>query len=156
MALITSSSSFDLVNATATTVNFAGAATALTVGATTGTTTVRNALTVTGATVLGPAVITQQSSAYTLALTDAGDIVEMTNATDVNVTVPPESSVNFPTGTQIVVVRNGAGKIQFAAGAGVTLRSDASKQFISTQYSAATLVKRGADEWYIFGNLAAS
>jgi hypothetical protein len=117
---------------------------------------VRNALTVTGVTVLGPAVITQQSSAYTLALTDAGDIVEMTNATDVNVTVPPESSVNFPTGTQIVVVRNGAGKIQFVPGAGVTLRSDASKQFISTQYSAATLVKRGADEWYIFGNLAAS
>jgi hypothetical protein len=156
MALITSSSSFDLVNATATTVNFAGAATALTVGATTGTTTVRNALTVTGATVLGPAVITQQSSAYTLALTDAGDIVEMTNATDVNVTVPPEASVNFPVGTQIVVARNGAGKIQFVAGVGVTLRSDASKQFISTQYSAATLVKRGADEWYIFGNLAAS
>jgi hypothetical protein len=156
MALITSSSSFDLVNATATTVNFAGAATALTIGATTGTTSVRNGLTVTGPTILGPAVIVQQSSAYTLALTDAGDIVEMTNATDVNVTVPPESSVNFPTGTQIVVVRNGAGKIQFVPGAGVTLRSDASKQFISTQYSAATLVKRGADEWYIFGNLAAS
>jgi hypothetical protein len=155
-SLTTPSSSFDLINATATTVNFAGAATALTVGATTGTTTVRNALTVTGATVLGPAVITQQSSAYTLALTDAGDIVEMTNATDVNVTVPPEASVNFPVGTQIVVARNGAGKIQFVAGAGVTLRSDASKQFISTQYSAATLVKRGADEWYIFGNLAAS
>lgn len=155
-SLTTPSTSFDLVNATATTVNFAGAATALTVGATTGTTTVRNGLTVTGPTILGPAVITQQSTAYTLALGDAGDIIEMTNATDVNVTVPPESSANFPTGTQIVVVRNGAGKIQFVAGAGVTLRSDASKQFISTQYSAATLVKRGADEWYIFGNLAAS
>lgn len=155
-SLTTPSSSFDLINATATTVNFAGAATALAIGATTGTTTVRNALTVTGATVLGPAVITQQSAGYTLALTDAGDIVEMTNATDVDVTVPPESSVDFPVGTQIVVVRNGAGKIQFVPGAGVTLRSDASKQFISTQYSAATLVKRGADEWYIFGNLAAS
>jgi hypothetical protein len=155
-SLTTPSTSFDLVNTTATTVNFAGAATTLSIGATTGTTTVRNGLTVTGATVLGPAVITQQSSGYTLALTDAGDIVEMTNGTDVNLTVPPESSVNFPVGTQITIIRNGAGKVQFVAGAGVTLRSDASKFFISTQYSAATLIKRAADEWYIVGNLAAS
>lgn len=155
-SLTTPSTSFDLVNATATTVNFAGAATALTVGATTGTTTVRNGLTVTGPTILGPAVITQQSIAYTLVLSDAGDIVEMTNGTDVNLTVPPEASVDFPVGTQITIIRNGAGKVQFVAGAGVTLRSDASKQFISTQYSAATLIKRAADEWYVVGNLAAS
>jgi hypothetical protein len=155
-SLTTPSTSFDLVNATATTVNFAGAATALTVGATTGTTTVRNGLAVTGPTVLGPAVITQQSIAYTLVLSDAGDIVEMTNGTDVNLTVPPEASVDFPVGTQITIIRNGAGKVQFVAGAGVTLRSDASKQFISTQYSAATLIKRAADEWYVVGNLAAS
>jgi hypothetical protein len=155
-SLTTPSASFDLVNATATTVNFAGAATALTVGATTGTTTVRNGLTVTGPTILGPAVITQQSIAYTLVLSDAGDIVEMTNGTDVNLTVPPEASVDFPVGTQITIIRNGAGKVQFVAGAGVTLRSDASKQFISTQYSAATLIKRAADEWYVVGNLAAS
>ena len=47
-SLTTASSSFDLLNTTATTLNFAGAATALTIGATTGTTTIRNALTVTG------------------------------------------------------------------------------------------------------------
>jgi hypothetical protein len=155
-SLATGSASFDLINTTATTVNFAGAATALAIGATTGTTTVRNGLTVTGPTILGPAVLTQQSSGYTLALTDAGDILEMTNGTDVNVTIPPESSVNFPTGTQIVVVRNSTGKVQFVPGVGVTLRSDASKQFISTQYSAATLVKRGSNEWYLIGNLSAS
>jgi hypothetical protein len=41
-SLTTASTSFDLLNATATTLNFAGAATALTIGATSGTTTVRN------------------------------------------------------------------------------------------------------------------
>lgn len=40
--LITNQTTFNLVNTTATTVNFAGAATALTIGATTGATTVRN------------------------------------------------------------------------------------------------------------------
>ncbi len=43
-SLTTGSASFDLINTTATTVNFAGAATALTIGATSGTTTIRNDL----------------------------------------------------------------------------------------------------------------
>ena len=47
-SLTTPSTSFDLINTTATTVNFAGAGTAVTIGATTGTTTVRNGLVVTG------------------------------------------------------------------------------------------------------------
>lgn len=46
--LTTPSTTFALVNTTATTVNFAGAATAVTIGASTGTTTVNNNLTVTG------------------------------------------------------------------------------------------------------------
>jgi hypothetical protein len=44
----TLATTYNLINTTATTVNFAGAATALTIGATTGLTTVRNNLTVTG------------------------------------------------------------------------------------------------------------
>ena len=47
-SLTTPSSSFDLVNTTATTVNFARAATTLSVGSTSGTTTVNNDLVVTG------------------------------------------------------------------------------------------------------------
>jgi hypothetical protein len=47
-SLTTPSTSFDLINTTATTVNFAKAATTLSIGAATGTTTVNNALTVTG------------------------------------------------------------------------------------------------------------
>jgi len=47
-SLTTTSTSFDLVNTTATTVNFAKAATTLSIGAATGTTTINNALTVTG------------------------------------------------------------------------------------------------------------
>ena len=47
-SLTTTSTSFDLVNTTATTVNFAKAATTISIGAATGTTTVNNALSVTG------------------------------------------------------------------------------------------------------------
>ena len=44
--LTTTATTFNLINANATTVNFAGAGTALTIGSTTGTTTIRNANTV--------------------------------------------------------------------------------------------------------------
>lgn len=155
-SLTTGSSSFDLVNTTATTVNFAKAATTISMGAATGTTTVNNALTVTGTTILGPASMTQQTTAYTLVLTDQGKVIEMTNSSDAAITVPPSGTVNFPVGTQIVVVRNAAGKVSFAPGVGVTIRSDTSKTYIATQYSAATLIKRGTDEWYLVGNLSAS
>ena len=47
-SLTTPSASFNLVNATATTVNFAGAGTTISIGAATGTTTVNNSLTVSG------------------------------------------------------------------------------------------------------------
>lgn len=47
--ITTTATTFNLINATATTVNLAGAATTLSIGAATGTTTVNNALTVTGA-----------------------------------------------------------------------------------------------------------
>lgn len=47
-SLSTSSTSFDLINSTATTINFAGAASSLSIGASSGTTTVNNNLKVTG------------------------------------------------------------------------------------------------------------
>jgi len=120
------------------------------------TTTVTGALTVSSTTILGPASIATQATAKTLVLADQGKVIDMTNTSDVALTVPPNSSVAFPVGAQILVIRNGTGKVSFTAGAGVTLRSDSSKQFISTQYSAATLVQRATDEWYLIGNLAAS
>jgi lipopolysaccharide export system protein LptA len=67
-SLTTGSSSFDLINTTATTVNFAKAATALSMGAATGTTTVNNNLTVTGNLTVSGTTTTVSSS--TLEVTD--------------------------------------------------------------------------------------
>ena len=47
-SLTTASTSFNLINANATTINFAGAATLLSIGSTSGTTTVNNSLVITG------------------------------------------------------------------------------------------------------------
>ena len=67
-SLTTPSASFDLINTTATTVNFAKAATALSIGAATGTTTVNNNLTVTGNLTVSGTTTTVSSA--TLEVTD--------------------------------------------------------------------------------------
>jgi len=98
--------------------------------------------------------INTQTSSYTLVIGDKGDVVEMNNGSANNLTVPPNSSVAFATGTKIAVVQLGAGTTTIVAGTGVTLRSKASALDISAQYGRADLYKRGTDEWVVAGDLS--
>lgn len=97
----------------------------------------------------------RQTASYTLVLTDADKMVEMNVAGANNLTVPANASVAFPTGTQILVSQYGAGQTTFVADVGVTIRSNSGNLKLSAQYTAATLVKIGANEWYLFGSLTA-
>jgi len=60
--------------------------------------------------VVGHVDIISQSASYTLALTDDGDLVDMNVASANNLTVPANSSVTFPIGTQINILQSGAGQ----------------------------------------------
>jgi len=71
---------------------------------------------------------------YTFDLNDAGCLCMFNNALAITVTVPPNSSVAFPIGTQIEVAQTGAGKVTFAQGAGVTIFSVAGNKALSAQY----------------------
>ena len=70
-----------------------------------------------------------------------------------NLTVPPNGSVAFPIGTQIIITQLGAGQTTIVAGSGVTILSSGGKLKIADQYSGATLIKRNTNEWVLFGNL---
>lgn len=94
-----------------------------------------------------------QTADYTLVIGDAGTCVEMNKATAVTLTVPPNSSVAFDTGTIVEVFALGAGQVTIAAGSGVTIRSDGAKLKLAGQYASASLRKRGTDEWVAAGDL---
>lgn len=66
----------------------------------------------------------QQVANYTLVLTDAGKAVEGNAASALSFTVPPNSSVAYPTGTIIEVVQLGAGAVTLVPGSGVTITGD--------------------------------
>lgn len=95
----------------------------------------------------------RQTASYTLVLGDAGKVIEVNNASANNLTVPPNSSVAFPTGTVIEVMQYGAGQTTVVAGSGVTIRSPGGKLKIAAQYGAASLRKIATDEWACEGNI---
>lgn len=118
------------------------------IGAATGT-----SLNVTGA-LIAHIVPSPVVGAYTLQLTDDGRIIEKNDAAGVNVTIPPESSVAFANGTQILVIQTGAGQTTFVAGAGVTLNGTPGVK-LRAQYSSAVLIKRSSNNWIALGDLSA-
>lgn len=96
----------------------------------------------------------RQTASYTLVIGDADKLVEMNNASANNLTVPPNSSVAFSVGTQIIIAQYGAGQTTVVAGSGVTIRSSGGKLKLTGQYSGGTLIKIATDEWYLFGDIA--
>lgn len=93
-----------------------------------------------------------QTASYTLVLADDGKIVEISNASANTLTVPPNSSVAFPIGTQITILQTGAGQTTLTAGAGVTINATPGLK-LRAQWSSVTLIKRGTDTWVALGDL---
>ena len=99
-------------------------------------------------------VTNRQTASYTLVLSDADKLVEMNVGSANNLTVPLNSSVAFSTGTQILLAQYGAGQTTIVATSGVTIRSNGGKLKLNAQYSGATLIKIGENDWYLFGDIA--
>lgn len=97
----------------------------------------------------------QTGTTYTLALTDVAKVVSLTNGSAITLTVPLNSSVAFPVGTQILLYQGGAGNVTISPASGVTIRSDGAKLKLNAQYAVGGLLKLATDEWVAFGNLKA-
>jgi hypothetical protein len=96
----------------------------------------------------------QQIASYTLVLTDKDKMVEMSVGSANNLTVPPESSVNFPVGSQITILQTNTGQTTIVAGAGVTVNATPGLK-LRARWSSVTLIKRAADTWVALGDLQA-
>ena len=98
----------------------------------------------------------QTGTTYTLALTDAGKVVELNAATAVALKVPTNAVAAFPVGACVELWQQGAGQVTVSAvtPGTTTVRSPAGKVAIAAQYGSATLRKRATDEWCLEGNLA--
>lgn len=85
---------------------------------------------------------------YTLTAGDAGNVVEMDVATANTVTVPPNSAVQFPVGTLILVTQTGAGQTSIDPGSGVDLEGPGGLD-LPARWSTALLRKAHTDRWVV-------
>jgi len=98
--------------------------------------------------------INTQTDSYTLVLGDATKYVRMNKGTACNLTVPLNSSVAFPVGTQILIRQVGAGQVTVVATGGVTITTSQTL-LLRAQHSSASLVKVDTDTWELAGDLEA-
>ena len=92
-------------------------------------------------------------TAYTIALSDRDELVELSSASATTVTVPADSTTNFPIGSNVSLLQTGTGQVTVAGAVGVTVNSNPGLK-LSGQWAAASLIKRAANTWILIGNTA--
>ena len=86
----------------------------------------------------------QTGTTYTFLLTDFTKLVTLSNASAVAVTLPLESSVAWPAGTQLRLLNLGAGTVTVAGAVGVTISGT---PLTLAQFKGANLIKTGTNTW---------
>ena len=95
-----------------------------------------------------------QTASYTLVLADKNKVVEMGVGSANNLTVPLNSSVAYPVGSQINILQTGAGQTTIVATGGVTINATPGLK-MRAQWSYATLIKRATNTWVLVGDISA-
>jgi hypothetical protein len=98
----------------------------------------------------------QTGTTYTLALTDNGKLVTLSNAGSIAVTIPLNSSVALPVGAVIMMAQYGAGTPTVSGAGGVTVVSagaTAATPAIRARYSSMAAIQTSANNWLVVGDL---
>lgn len=97
---------------------------------------------------------TYSGTTHTLGLADQNAVARFTSGSAVTLTIPPDSTTNFPVGTFVEVYQAGAGDVTIAAGSGVTLNVRGAFTKTAGQYAVGGIRKEAANTWYMTGDLA--
>ena len=123
-----------------------------------GSASITNAVTAASASFTGNAIYhmipDSKSANYPLALTDDGKVIEVSATATIQ--VPTDASVNFPVGTQIIIIQTAAAGavVNVAAiSGGTTTVVGTPGTKLRTQWSSALLYKRAANYWVVLGDL---
>ena len=95
----------------------------------------------------------QTGTTFTPGLTDAGKLVTASNAAAISITIPTDASVNFPIGTQLLVMQLGAGQVTVSAVTpGTTTIISRNGTKTAGQYALISLIKVAANQWVVGGD----
>jgi hypothetical protein len=98
--------------------------------------------------------VNEKTSGYTVALADKNNLISVNSSSNLQITVPANSTTAFPAGSQINIFRRGTGTVQIV-GAGTAVIVGTPGFYLRARYSSATLIKLdGADNWALVGDLS--
>jgi hypothetical protein len=95
----------------------------------------------------------QTGTTYAPVLADENQMVTLSNAAAITVTLPSNATQAFPIGAEVDFLWLGAGQPTFLAGSGATVVATPGVK-LRAQYSAATAKKISTNGWAVIGDLA--
>jgi citrate lyase gamma subunit len=100
--------------------------------------------------------IVQKTASYALStLTHRDSMIEVSSASATTITIPLDSTVNYPIGTTIDILQTNTGQVTIApVSVSVTVNATPGLK-LRTRWSSATLMKRAANTWVVYGDLTA-
>jgi hypothetical protein len=99
--------------------------------------------------------IDQKTASYTLSsLAERDTIIEISNTSATTLTIPADSSVDYPVGTTLDIIQTNTGQVTIGNAIGVTVNATPGLK-LRTRWSSATLLKRAANTWIVYGDLTA-
>jgi hypothetical protein len=100
--------------------------------------------------------IVQKTGSYTLtSLTERDDLIEVNSASAAVISIPEDATVNYPIGTSLDILQTGSGEVSIAGVSGTVTVNATPGLKLRTQWSSATIFKRAANTWVVYGDLKA-
>lgn len=96
----------------------------------------------------------QTGTTYTLVLSDKDKLVRLSNSSPITLTVPTNTSVAYPVGTQINLVQAGSGKVTVSPFDGTVTINATPGLKLRSQWSTATLLKVDTNTWVLVGDIS--
>jgi hypothetical protein len=96
--------------------------------------------------------INTPTSGYTLALSDASNLVDMNSASAMVLTVPKNSVVAFPVGTVVAIRQKGAGQVTITPVDGTVTLNSANGLKTSAQYAMVSILQVSTNVWAVTGS----
>jgi len=97
----------------------------------------------------------EKTANYTLdTLAHQDNLVEMNSTSPMTFTIPTNATLAWPIGASMDILQTNTGEVTIAAAGGVTLNRTPGNK-LRTQWSSATILKRGTDSWILYGDLKA-
>lgn len=97
----------------------------------------------------------EKTASYTLDTIDHQDnVVEMNSTGGMTFTIPTDANLSWPIGASMDVIQTNTGQITITGDSGVTVNATPGLT-TREQWSSATLMKRAANTWIVYGDLQA-